>query len=349
MVETAALLVDEVLPRQPIRQWVLSVPFPLRFLFATDPEALTAVLGIVCRAIAAHLIRKAGLTQATAQAGAVTLIQRFGSALNLNTHFHLLAPDGVYVRGNDRLEFRRVPPPTKAELDELLKTITARVGRQLQRRGWLTRDAESSHLSLDREDTALDSLLGHSITYRIAPGPRAGQKAFTLQSLPGTSLPEPDQPFLAKADGFSLHAGVAAGADERNKVERLCRYIARPPIATGPLSLTAQGQVRYTLKTPYRDGTTHVVFEPLDFLARLAALVPRPRAHLTRYHDVFAPHSRWRAEVTPAGRGKPTATDLRPPAERHRAMMCRDARMPRAQGCARAAELGPAAEAGVRH
>ena len=81
-----------------------------------------------------------------------------------------------------------------------------------------------------------------------------------------------------------------------------------------------QGQVRYTLKTPYRDGTTHVVFEPLDFMARLAALVPRPRAHLTRYHGVFAPHSRWRAEVTPKGRGKAMTTDLRTPAERHRAM-----------------------------
>jgi len=78
--------------------------------------------------------------------------------------------------------------------------------------------------------------------------------------------------------------------------------------------------VRYTLKTPYRDGTTHVVFEPLDFMARLAALVSRPRVHLTRYHGVFAPHSRWRAAVTPAGRGKPKATDLRTAAERHRAM-----------------------------
>jgi len=285
-----------------------------------EPAALTAVLGIVYRAIAAHLIRKAGLKQSTAQSGAVTLIQRFGSALNLNIHFHLLVLDGVYVRVKDQLEFRRVPPPTKAELDALLASITSRVGRHLQRRGWLTQDAESSHLTLDREDTALDSLLSHSITYRIALGPRAGQKAFTLRSLPGTTRRAPDKPFLASADGFSLHAGVAAGVDERKKVERLCRYIARPPIATGRLSLTSQGQVRYTLKTPYRDGTTHVVFEPLDFMARLAALVPRPRVHLTRYHGVFAPHSRWRAEVTPAGRGKPTATDLRTPAERHRAM-----------------------------
>jgi len=97
----------------------------------------------------------------------------------------------VYVCVKDQLEFRRVPPPTKLELDQLLQTITTRVGRHLQRRGWLTRDAESSHLSLDRKDTALDSLLSHSINYRIALGPRAGQKAFTLQSLPGTSRRAP--------------------------------------------------------------------------------------------------------------------------------------------------------------
>ena len=65
------------------------------------------------------------------------------------------------------------------------------------------------------------------------------------------------------------------------------------------------GQVRYTLKTPYRDGTTHIVLEPLDFIARLAALVPPPRMHLTRYHGVFAPHSRLRAAITPAPMAAP--------------------------------------------
>jgi hypothetical protein len=87
MAETAALLVDGVLPQQPVRQWVLSLPFALRYLLATRPEVVTQVLGIVYRAISAHLIRKAGLTRASAVTGAVTLIQRFGSALNLNVHF----------------------------------------------------------------------------------------------------------------------------------------------------------------------------------------------------------------------------------------------------------------------
>ncbi len=60
------------------------------------------------------------------------------------------------------------------------------------------------------------------------------------------------------------------------------------------MALTSQGNVRYTLKTPYRDGTTHIILEPLDFIARLAAVVPKPRVNLTRYHGVFAPNNRLR-------------------------------------------------------
>ena len=87
---------------------------------------------------------------------------------------------------------------------------------------------------------------------------------------------------VGKVAGFSLHAGVAARADERKKLERLCRYISRPAVAEKRLSLTPNGNVRYQLKTPYRDGTTHVIFEPLDFIARLAAVVTKPRVNLTR-------------------------------------------------------------------
>jgi hypothetical protein len=97
---------------------------------------------------------------------------------------------------------------------------------------------------------------------------------------------------------------VAARAHQRWKVERLCRFIARPAICEKRLLLTSTGKVRYELKTPFRNGTTHVIFEPLDFIARLAALVPKPRVNLTRFHGVFAPNSKHRALVTPSGRGK---------------------------------------------
>nr|NIV47353.1 IS91 family transposase [Gammaproteobacteria bacterium]NIW36531.1 IS91 family transposase [Gemmatimonadota bacterium] len=150
MAESAALLVDEVFPEQPVRQWVLSVPYPLRFLFASRPEVMGRVLGIVYRVIAAHLISKAGLSRKRAQSGAVTLIQRFGSALNLNIHFHMLFLDGVYVEGAEgAVRFRSVKAPTHAELTRLTHTLARRVGRCLQRQGWLARDAENTYLAGD--------------------------------------------------------------------------------------------------------------------------------------------------------------------------------------------------------
>ena len=124
--------------------------------------------------------------------------------------------------------------------------------------------------------------------------------------------------------GFSLHAGVAVKASQRDKLERLCRYICRPPVSEKRLFLTARGEIGYTLKTPYRDGTTH--FEPLDFIARLAALVPPPRLNLTRFHGVFAPNSPYRARITPARRGRggkprrPQPLEDRTPAEQRSAM-----------------------------
>ncbi len=142
---------------------------------------------------------------------------------------------------------------------------------------------------------------------------------------------------MGKVAGFSLHAGVAARADERHKLERLCRYISRPASALPRLSLTRNGHVRYQLKTPYRDGTTHVIFEPLDFIARLAALVPKPRVNLTRFHGVFAPNSKYRARVTPARRGRggeraTTADPEEPTAVERRAAMTWAQRLKRVFG-----------------
>ena len=312
MAESAALLVDEVFPEQPVRQWVLSFPYPLRFLFASQPTIMGQVLGIVYRVIATHLIKKAGFSSQTAHTGAVTLIQRFGSALNLNIHFHMLFLDGVYVERPDGwVRFRWVKAPTSIEITQLADRIARRVGRFLERHGLLERDAQHSYLAGETVETdPMDQLLGHSITYRIAVGPQQGRKVFTLQTLPAWDDSFGDE--IGKVAGFSLHAGVMARADERQKLERLCRYISRPAVSEKRLSLTTNGNVRYQLKTPYRDGTTHVIFEPLDFIARLAALVPKPRVNLTRFHGVFAPNSKHRASVTPAKRGKgakPKASD----------------------------------------
>lgn len=192
----------------------------------------------------------------------------------------------------------------------------------------------------------MQQVLGCSVSYRIAIGPQQGRKVFTLQTIPSW---EDDDRFaqVAKVSGFSLHAGVAVQAWERQKLERLCRYISRPAVSEKRLSLTPSGNIRYQLKTPYSDGTTHVIFEPLDFMshilvlhpsgdlgranrlscrfviAKLAALVPKPRVNLTRFHGVFAPNSKHRVDVTPAKRGKGRPHEEhedKTPEQRHQAM-----------------------------
>ena len=133
------------------------------------------VLGIVYRAIATHLTHKSGYTKTTAQAGAVTLIQNFGGALNLNIHFHMLFLDGVYIdsANRSRARFRWVKAPTSDELTQLTHTIAQRVGRYLERQGLLVRDAGNSYLTAEGVDadseSPINQLLGSSITSATAP------------------------------------------------------------------------------------------------------------------------------------------------------------------------------------
>ena len=298
MIESSALLIDNVLPRQPMRQWVLSVPFPLRFLFANQPRVMSKVLGIIHRVISTYLIKKAGFSKKTARTGAVTLIQRFGSALNLNVHFHMLFLDGVYIDDMEsgKQQFIAVSKHHSEDISRLVHQMSIRIARYLTRAGLIESD-ESGYLSGTMTDNEMTEHQSYSIHYRIAAGPQKGKKVFSIQTRPPVVEEPKNNELQAAHSGFSLHAGVRALAHERDKLERLCRYILRPPVAMHRLSLTPSGHICYQLKTPYRDGTTHVAFEPLDFISKLAALVPSARVNLTRFFGVFAPNSSHRANI----------------------------------------------------
>ena len=279
---------------KPLRQWVLSFPFPLRFLFAKDPKLMGDVLNLVHRAISTYLIKKAGLKKKSgAKTGSVTFIQRFGGSLNLNIHFHIMYLNEVYTFEQEKPHFHFISPPTQLELDNLLKTIAQRTVKLLEKRGLIVQDEGTEHQFLNVKDTeAIDHIHSSSITYRIALGKYKGQKALTLRTMTNQKK---QKPFLSEYSGFSLHAGVSCKSHEREKRERLCRYISRPSLSEARLSLNTQGQVVYKLKTAYHNGTTHIVLSPLDFLSRLASLIPRPRVHLIRFHGVFAPHCKYRS------------------------------------------------------
>jgi hypothetical protein len=174
----------------------------------------------------------------------------------------------------------------------------------LERQGLLVRDAESDYLNFEPGE-ALDQLIGASIRYRIAIGPNAGRKALTLRTVP--AQPEPfASTLLAKQPGFSLHAATCC---ESLAFRSTRRPAVRPnnaiswknsaaispdlPSRTNGCRSTRGGKSAIGSKSP------HVVLDPLDFIARLAALVPRPRLNLTRFHGVFAPNCRHREHIVP--------------------------------------------------
>jgi len=178
MAQSAAHLVDHVIPHVPVRQWVLSLPIPLRLLLAAQPKLVTPVLQVVHRAITRLLLDQAGLKADQADSGALTLIQRFGSAANLNIHLHCLVLDGVYRRTDGEPVFVEVPAPTDEDLQALLHKIIGRLMKLLTRRGVLLEEQGSTYLAdgdADSDDArALRPLQAAACTYRIAFGPRAG-------------------------------------------------------------------------------------------------------------------------------------------------------------------------------
>jgi len=194
--------------------------------------------------------------------------------------------DGVYrCDAEGEPVFVEVPAPTDESLQTVLHKIITRLMKLLTRRGVLVEEQGQSYMADDDADSdearVLRPLQAAACTYRIAFGPRAGQKVLTLQ---GAMPRDADfkQSLCADIDGFSLHAAVRCGAEDRQALEQLCRYITRPALANERVQTNAAGQVVLKLKTPWRDGTTHLVMSPLEFMQRLAALVPRPRLHLIR-------------------------------------------------------------------
>ena len=307
MAESAALLVDDILPERPHRQWVLSLPFPLRLLVVKNPKLLSEIVKITYREISGYLITKAGQKRSSAQSGAVTYIQFFGGALNLNPHYHIIVLDGVFLTHSKHPNpiFKQVSKPTALEIQQVLDNISIKVARRLEKLGFIERDMDNYYLALDESQNDLDELSGYSTTYRIAVGPNQGRKVFTLQTIqPSSESYNERGPHCASQGGFSLHAGVATKAHQKSKLERICRYRARPAVSDGRLSILSNGHIRLQLKTPYHNGTTHLIFEPLDFISKLASLIPPPRIHLTRFHGLYAPNAKYRRLITPSKRGK---------------------------------------------
>jgi len=195
--------------------------------------------------------------------------------------------------------FKQLPPPTDEEVSQVMKRIVKRIKRLLDRRGLGFQSDPNDVDPLLIEQPLLAELYGASVQGRVATGSKAGERIATV----GFEEEFEDKKGgrrCANLSGFSLHANVAIPAKARHQLEMLCRYVARPPVAMECLSKLPDGRVIYQLRHRWRNGATHMIFEPLDLIGKLAALVPPPRFNLIRYHGVLAPASRLRSSVVPS-------------------------------------------------
>ena len=259
MSDTAAHLVDRVFPHVPVRQWVLSFPYALRYRLAYDARLVSDVLAIFTKTVFESLLRRAQEFGAVrkAQCGAVTFIQKFGSALNLNLHLHALVIDGVYAADeNGRPQFQVLLAPDDEEVERLTATLAERMTKLLQRRG-LGPDSDPEESDpLSRDQPWLAGLYAAAVSGKVAFGPNAGRRVTrTGDQIDPESMEALASPRCASVCGFSLHANTAVPAGDRTRLERLCKYCARPPIAVERLEPLSDGRLAYRFKRPWRDGT----------------------------------------------------------------------------------------------
>ena len=306
MTERAAHLVDAVLPWVPVRQWVLTMPYRLRYQMAWNHGLSRAVLRVYTRVLLgvyARGTRARGIDGG--QTGMVTALQRAGGALNTNLHFHTLVLDGVFTEApGGALAFHPAPGPSDVEVAAALATIRHRVQRLLVRHGLEPADDATGPADrLADESPVLAEIVGASVQGRVALGSRAGARVRRLGDARDTAAAVTSRgPRQAHLDGFDLHANVWVSAHDRAGLERLARYILRPPFAQERLRLRNDGRVALELKTAWHDGTRELIFEPLEFLERLAAMTPRPETNLLICHGVLAPRALWRERVVAYGR-----------------------------------------------
>lgn len=303
MTDTAIHLAESVFPPQMVRQWVCSLPWKLRSLLGYDKGLCSQVLAAFTQEVQRGLRHRAkkmlGLqSMSEAHTGGVTFIQRFDSALRLNVHFHLLFLDGVFVRDEDgALDFHELDEPSPEQVADVAGRTAKRVIKLLEKAG---KSLDPAFQDDDADDfaqrqPALASLYSAAAQGVDLSGDRAGQPTMRLIQQDSVQKKEPH----AVVGGINVHAAVAFDARDKPRMERMCRYLARPPIAQQRLTRRSDGSLRYEMKRVWRDGTSAIVLQPLDLIARLCAMIPPPRFNMVRFHGVFAPNAKLRSEVVP--------------------------------------------------
>lgn len=305
MVEASTHLVENVLPVVPYRQFVVSFPIPMRYWLQANRKLYAKIHKIMIAQVHKYYIDKAAANGIKdSKPGSISFTQRWGAALNLNVHCHILCPDGVYTNIGDDPRFRNVDPITDDEVAALVERIAHSVMRYFKKMSYIDKEGEivqnPKQDELFTESQSLSLATACSINGKIAFGPNTGKYVTKI----GKGFGYLEEIPLAKGkrcysvNGFSLHANTSVNALARDRLAKLIEYIARGPLANERLEITSDRKVKLQLKTPYSDGTTHLLFTFSEFIEKLMALVPPPKSHLVRWGGVFAPNSSVRKQIT---------------------------------------------------
>ena len=205
------------------------------------------------------------------------------------------------------MRFEALRAPTQGEVERLLRRVHRRVLRLLERRG---------ALPAQEPENALQAYQAHSLQQRLF-GPEVEVRP-----------PPRKQPRCAVLGGFSLHANTHLHANDRQGLERLCRYGARGALALTRLSRAEDGRIAWRMKRPRPDGTWHLYFTGLELIRRTASLIPPHRVNLTRYHGVFALGAKLKPRLRPGQQG-PEASQAKAAAPEPRAVEHARKRPPR--------------------
>jgi hypothetical protein len=290
MSDTAAHLVDRVLPGVRYRQWVLAYPRRLRLALARESKTTRESVTIFLREVFRWERKKAraiGVKQP--RVGAISLTQRFGSRLDLNVHHHALLPEGAFTLGEEgSVGFHELERPSREELERILERIIVKTMAMAEGRGLI--EAEPCD--------ALSWTQAESVQTAMP---------FSMEQS------EPMEKLSAFSEGFSLEAGAHVHAHDRQGLEHLLRYMLRPPLSLQRLQRRDDGRLQLELKRALYDGTRVVCFTPSQLLKRLAAIVPAPRVHSIRYFGVFAPSSKARPRIVSRGKERRRCSRKTPP------------------------------------
>lgn len=302
MSERSIHLIESVLPWVQVRQWVLSVPFELRYWMAADNTLLKKVNRIVIQEIDNYVRKRARkMGFGACETGYVSFLQRAGGSINTNLHWHILAIDGFYTgEGKDDLCFHRLSELKDEEIQKILSKITRRVIKYLRKIGKLPSvDGDIDDISTeDTSDDTLSAINAASVVGRIALGERAGLRVRRIGSSFGY---EGEKPLMrgylcASMNGFSIHGATSIKSHDRIGLQKLIRYMGRGAISQERISLNEKGEILYNLKNGY-DGATHILLSPMELLEKLSGIIPPPHRHQVTYYGCLSSRSSLRSLI----------------------------------------------------